>query len=381
MAKTIYLDNAATTPVRAEVYEAMLPFFKDCYGNPSAVYGLAGISAKAVSDARRTIADAIGARNEEIFFTSGGTEADNWAIKSVLELSTNPVKHIISTKIEHKAILNSLRWMEKQGVQVTYVDVDTEGRVDPRDVERAIRPETVMISVMLANNEVGTIQPIEEIGEIAHKNKILFHTDAVQAFGHIPIDVNKLNIDMLSASAHKINGPKGVGLLYVKRDIRMPAFMHGGNQERGRRSGTTNVPGIVGMAEATRLAVAELDENTIKLTRLRDMLINKISDNIDGAHLCGSLEYRLPNNVHFCFEGIDSEALVLMLNRHNIYAAGGSACTTGNVEASHVLLALGVPEGLARGALRLSLGLDIIEDDIEWVVSEIKSIVGNLRGR
>lgn len=381
MAKTIYLDNAATTPVRAEVYEAMLPFFKDCYGNPSAVYGLAGISAKAVSDARRTIADAIGARNEEIFFTSGGTEADNWAIKSVLELSTNPVKHIISTKIEHKAILNSLRWMEKQGVQVTYVDVDTEGRVDPRDVERAIRPETVMISVMLANNEVGTIQPIEEIGEIAHKNKILFHTDAVQAFGHIPIDVNKLNIDMLSASAHKINGPKGVGLLYVKRDIRMPAFMHGGNQERGRRSGTTNVPGIVGMAEATRLAVAELDENTIKLTRLRDMLINKISDNIDGAHLCGSLEYRLPNNVHFCFEGIDSEALVLMLNRHNIYAAGGSACTTGNVEASHVLLALGVPEGLARGALRLSLGLDIIEDDIELVVSEIKSIVGNLRGR
>ena len=377
----IYLDNAATTPVYNEIIEAMMPYFKDCYGNPSAVYGLAGSSARGVKIARDNIAKLISAKPEEIFFTSGGTESDNWALKSVVEMLGAKGKHIISSKIEHKAILQTCKWLEQNGIDVTYLDVDSDGLVNPDDVSKAIRPDTVLISVMLANNEIGTIEPIAEIGKIAHERGILMHTDAVQAFGHIPINVDELNIDMLSASAHKINGPKGVGVLYVRHNMRLPAFMHGGSQERKRRAGTLNVPGIVGMGEAARIAATNIETDIDYITELRDHLIMRVLDEIPDVYLSGHRINRLPNNAHFCFDRIDGEALVLLLDSKGVCASGGAACTTGDPELSHVLVALGRDQRLAKGALRLTLSRDNTIHEVDEAIDQLKWAINSLRQR
>ena len=376
----IYLDNAATTRTAPEVVEAMLPYFTEYYGNAGSIYGLAGESRKALLRARETIAGTLGAEANEIYFTAGGSESDNWALKAVFEAWQDKGRHIITSRIEHHAVLHTCEYLEKMGARVTYLDVDSEGLVDPGQLERAIRPDTILISVMAANNEVGTIQPVKEIGEIAAAHGILFHTDAVQAYGHLPMAVQECHIDLLSASAHKFNGPKGAGFLYVGKKAGIRSFIHGGQQERGRRAGTENVPGIVGMAAAARRAYEHMEERAQKERMLRDYLIGRIEAEIPDVALNGHRTRRLPNNVNFSFADMEGETMLIMLDMAQICASAGSACTSGAVDPSHVLLAMGLSKERARGSLRLTLSEENTREELDTVVEELARIVARVRG-
>lgn len=379
MNKLIYLDNAATTSVKPEVFEKMKPYFMENYSNPSSVYSFAQESKKAVDDARDQIASLLGAKSNEIYFTGGGSESDNWALKSTAEAYKSKGNHIITSKIEHHAILHTCEYLEKHGYEVTYLDVDENGFIDLKELEAAIRPTTILISIMFANNEIGTIEPIKEIGEIAKKHGVLFHTDAVQAFGHVPINVDEMNIDMLSASGHKFHGPKGIGFMYLKNGIKLGPLVHGGSQERARRAGTSNTPGIIGMAEAARLAHESMKENTEKEITVRNHLIKRISEEFEYIKFNGDAEKRLPNNVNFCFRFVEGESLLIMLDQKGICASSGSACTSGSLDPSHVLLAIGLPHEIAHGSLRLTLSEDTTIEDADYVVDELKKIVDRLR--
>ena len=379
MKQTIYLDNAATTKTAGEVVDAMLPWFTENYGNPSSIYSLGAKSKEAVTQARETIAKSLGAQTEEIYFTAGGSEADNWALKAAAEAYGDRGKHIITSKIEHHAILHTCQYLEKHGCEVTYVGVDENGIVRLEELEAAIRPDTILISIMFANNEIGTIQPIEKIGEIAKKHGVLFHTDGVQAYGQLPVDVDKCHIDMFSASGHKLNGPKGIGFLYIRKGIKIRSFVHGGQQERARRAGMENVPAIVGMGAAARRAFRILDEKTKKETELRDYLIERIEAEIPYCRLNGDRTCRMPNNVNFSFRFIEGESLLIMLDMEGICASSGSACTSGSLDPSHVLLAIGLPHEIAHGSLRLTLSEETTRDEIDTVVEAIKKIVNRLR--
>ena len=379
MKKLIYLDNAATTKTSEEVVAAMLPYFTEYYGNPSSVYEFASESKKAVSNARRTIAETLGAQENEIYFTAGGSEADNWALKATAEAYQSKGKHIITTKIEHHAILHTAEYLEKRGFEITYIGVDENGVVKVDELEKAIRPDTILISVMFANNEIGTIQPIKEIGRIAKEHGILFHTDAVQAFGQVPIDVDEYNIDMLSSSGHKINGPKGIGFLYIRKGVKIKSFVHGGAQERKRRAGTENVPGIVGYGAAAERAVRTMKERTAKEIELRDYLINRLTTEIPYSRLNGDKVRRLPNNVNVSFQFIEGESMLLMLDQNGICGSSGSACTSGSLDPSHVLLAIGVPHEVAHGSLRLTLSDETTKEDLDFTVDKLKEIVQYLR--
>ena len=376
----IYLDNAATTRTAPEVVEAMLPYFTEYYGNAGSIYGLAGESRKALLRARETIAGTLGAEANEIYFTAGGSESDNWALKAVFEAWQDKGRHIITSRIEHHAVLHTCEYLEKMGARVTYLDVDSEGLVDPGQLERAIRPDTILISVMAANNEVGTIQPVKEIGEIAAAHGILFHTDAVQAYGHLPLAVQECHIDLLSASAHKFNGPKGAGFLYVGKKAGIRSFIHGGQQERGRRAGTENVPGIVGMAAAARRAHEHMEERAQKERMLWDYLIGRIEAEIPDVALNGHRTKRLPNNVNFSFADMEGETMLIMLDMAQICASAGSACTSGAVDPSHVLLAMGLSGERARGSLRLTLSEENTREELDTVVEELARIVARVRG-
>lgn len=377
--KTIYFDHAATTPVSSEVLEKMLPYLKGNYGNPSSIYFLGRESKKAIEEAREKVAKAIGADTREIFFTGSGTEADNWAIKGVAYSNKDKGNHIITTNIEHHAVLHTCRYLESDGFEVTYLPVDKNGLVSPDDVLKAIRPDTILISVMFANNEIGTIQPIGEIGRIAKDKGIIFHTDAVQAVGSVPIDVNELNIDLLSLSAHKFYGPKGVGVLYVRKGVKTTSFIHGGAQERGRRASTENVAGIVGLGEAIKIATENIEENNKKLLSLRDRTIEEVIKAIPYTRLNGDRYNRLPGNVNFSFEFIEGESLLLMLDMKGIAASSGSACTSGSLDPSHVLLAIGLPHEIAHGSLRITFGKDNTNEDIDTLMDVLPEIVGRLR--
>ncbi|MGN0308842.1 MAG: cysteine desulfurase NifS [Lachnospiraceae bacterium] len=379
MDKLIYLDNAATTRPAPEAVQAMLPYLEDNYGNPSAFYSFAGKAAAAVDEARKTIAAAIGARPEEIYFTAGGSESDNWALVATAEAHENKGKHIITSAIEHHAVLHTCEYLEKRGFEITYVGVDEDGVVKLDELKAAIRPDTILISVMAANNEIGTIQPIKEIGAIAREHKILFHTDAVQAFGHIPLSVEEMNIDMLSASGHKIHGPKGIGIMYIRRGVKIGAFMHGGAQERRRRAGTHNVPGIVGMGKATELAVSNMEEAAGKVSELRDYLIEKVMVEIPYTKLNGHKRDRLPNNANFSFSFIEGESLLIMLDQAGICGSSGSACTSGSLDPSHVLMAIGLPHEIAHGSLRLTLSEETTREELDYTVNTLKGIVKRLR--
>ena len=379
MSRLVYLDNAATTKTAPEVVEAMMPYFTENYGNPSAIYSFASSNKDVVTDNRQIIADAIGANANEIYFTAGGSESDNWALKATAEAYKTKGKHIITTKIEHHAVLYTAEYLEKNGFEVTYLDVDENGLVNPTDVEAAIRPDTILVSVMYANNEIGTIEPIKEIGEITHKHGVLFHTDAVQAFAHIPINVDDCHIDMLSASGHKFNGPKGIGFLYIRKGVKIRSFIHGGAQERKRRAGTENVPGIVGMGAAVKRAVENMDKNIKTETELRDYLIERISKEIPYARLNGDRTKRLPGNVNFSFRFIEGESMLIRLDMAGICGSSGSACTSGSLDPSHVLLAIGLPHEIAHGSLRLSLNEETTKEDLDYVVDNLKIIVSDLR--
>lgn len=379
MSKLIYMDNAATTAVKPEVFEKMKPYFMENYSNPSSVYSFAGEAKKAVDDARDIIAGALNAKAAEIYFTGGGSEADNWAIKATAEAYKNKGKHIITSAIEHHAVLHTCGWLERHGYEVTYLPVDENGTVSPEKVEEAIRPDTILISIMFANNEIGTIEPIKEIGEIAEKHGVLFHTDAVQAFGHVPIDVQEMHIDMLSASGHKFHGPKGIGFMYMRNGLKLGSFIHGGAQERSRRAGTHNVPGIVGMGEAARIAMEQLEANAVKETEVRDYLIARVEKEIPYIKVNGHREDRLPNNINICFRFIEGESLLIMLDQKGICASSGSACTSGSLDPSHVLLAIGLPHEIAHGSLRLTISEDTTKEDADFVVDNLKSIVERLR--
>ncbi|MFR1256704.1 MAG: cysteine desulfurase NifS [Eubacterium sp.] len=379
MSKLIYMDNAATTAVKPEVFEKMKPYFMENYSNPSSVYSFAGEAKKAVDDARDIIAGALNAKAAEIYFTGGGSEADNWAIKATAEAYKNKGKHIITTAIEHHAVLHTCGWLERHGYEVTYLPVDENGTVSPEKVEEAIRPDTILISIMFANNEIGTIEPIKEIGEIAEKHGVLFHTDAVQTFGHVPIDVQEMHIDMLSASGHKFHGPKGIGFMYMRNGLKLGSFIHGGAQERSRRAGTHNVPGIVGMGEAARIAMEQLEANAAKETEVRDYLIARVEKEIPYIKVNGHRENRLPNNINICFRFIEGESLLIMLDQKGICASSGSACTSGSLDPSHVLLAIGLPHEIAHGSLRLTISEDTTKEDADFVVDNLKSIVERLR--
>ncbi len=384
MDKLIYMDNAATTSTAPEVVSAMLPFFTEYYGNPSSVYNFAQKSKMAIEDAREIIADSIGAaKSNEIYFTGGGSESDNWALKSAAFGLRNKGNHIITTKIEHHAILNTCAYLEKNGFEITYLDVDSEGFVSLEDVENAISDKTILISVMFANNEIGTIEPVREIGEIAHKHGILFHTDAVQAMCHVPINVTEMNIDLLSASAHKFHGPKGVGFMYMKNTAKLEPFIHGGAQERARRAGTGNVPGIVGMGQAVKLALGTLNKDTHTIINMRNYIVDRILGEIpdvtfDGPEI-GSLK-RLPSNMHFCFKDVSGDSLLIMLDMNGICASSGSACAAGSIDPSHVLLAIGRSKDEAKGALRLSIDKDLTREDADYVIDALKAAVARLRG-
>ena len=378
--KIIYLDNAATTQVYREVLEAMTPFFTEYYGNPSSIYTFAGRASEAVNKARSILAQGINARTDEIYFTGGGSESDNWALKATAEAYQDKGKHIITTKIEHHAILHTCEYLEKKGFEVTYLDVDEYGTVKLDELKKAIRPDTILISVMTANNEIGTIQPIAEIGAIAKEHGILFHTDAVQAFGHIPIDVEAMHIDMLSASGHKLNGPKGVGLMYIRKGVKIRSFIHGGAQERQRRAGTHNVPGIVGFGKAAELAFADMDKRIAYETKLRDHLIERVLNEIPYARLNGERENRLPNNANFCFRFIEGESMLILLDQQKICASSGSACTSGSLDPSHVLLAIGLPHEIAHGSLRITLSEKTTKEEIDFTVDRLKEIIERLRG-
>ena len=379
MKKLIYLDNAATTKTAPEVVEAMLPYFSEFYGNPSSIYSLAGESKKAIDQARETIGGALGAQPEEIYFMPAGTESDNWALKATAEYYRKKGNHIITTKIEHHAVLHSCQQLEKQGFEVTYLDVDENGVVKLEELKKAIRPTTILISVMYANNEIGTIQPIQEIGEIAHEKGILFHTDAVQAFGQLPIHVDDCHIDMLSASGHKLNGPKGIGFLYIRKGVKIRSFIHGGAQERKRRAGTENVPGIVGLGRAVERAVKTMEERTAKERELRDYLIGRVLAEIPYTRLNGHRSLRLPNNANFSFQFIEGESLLIMLDMEGICGSSGSACTSGSLDPSHVLLAIGLPHEIAHGSLRLTLNEENTKEELDFVVESLKRIIERLR--
>ena len=379
MKKLIYLDNAATTKTAPEVVEAMLPYFTEKFGNPSSVYSFASGNKEAISEQRDVIAGVLGAKSNEIYFTAGGSESDNWALKATAEAYGEKGNHIITTKIEHHAILHTAEYLEKRGFEVTYLDVDEDGKIRTEDLERAIRPSTILISVMFANNEIGTIQPIREIGKIAHDHGILFHTDAVQAFGQVPINVDECHIDMLSASGHKLNGPKGIGFLYIRKGVKIRSFVHGGAQERKRRAGTENVPGIIGLGTAVKRAAATMEERAGKEKSLRDYLIGRVMEEIPYCRLNGHKTDRLPNNAHFSFQFVEGESLLIMLDGKGICGSSGSACTSGSLDPSHVLLAIGLPHEIAHGSLRLTLSEETTKEDIDYVVDSLKEIVGTLR--
>ncbi|MVX61944.1 cysteine desulfurase NifS [Enterorhabdus mucosicola] len=377
--KQIYLDHASTTPVRPEVVEAMLPYFTEQFGNPSSIYPLGQEAADVVAAARETLAGLIGAAPREVYFTSGGTEADNWAIKGFARANAGKGKHLITSAIEHHAVLHTCEALEKEGFEVTYLPVDEHGLVRPEDFAAAIRPDTILASIMFANNEIGTIEPIAALAAIAHEHGVVFHTDAVQAFGHEPIDVKEMGIDMLSASSHKIYGPKGVGLLYIRKGVKVENFIDGGQQERGRRGSTENVPGIVGFARAAELAAADMTAEHDRLLALRDHAIRRILDEIPSAKLNGSWESRLANNVNFSFEFIEGEGMLLQLAARGVCVSSGSACTSGSLDPSHVLLAIGLPHEIAHGSLRMTLGRDTTREDVDFAVDSLKATLANLR--
>lgn len=377
--KQIYLDNAATTRMRPEALEAMMPHLSEAYGNASSIYPLGEEAASALAEARRTVAQAINAQDREVLFTSGGSESDNWALIATAEAYESKGRHIVTSAIEHHAILHTAEYLEKRGFEITYLPVDEDGRVSPADLEAAMRPDTILVSIMFANNEIGTIEPIAELAKVAHDHGALFHTDAVQAFGHIPIDVKEMGIDLLSASAHKVYGPKGTGLLYIRKGVKTKAFIHGGQQERGLRAGTENVAGIVGFARATELALAEQEEEAARLAKLRDYAIGRIEREIPYSRLNGHRTERLPNNVNFSFEFIEGEGMLLQLAFKGISASSGSACTSGSLDPSHVLLAIGLPHEIAHGSLRLTLGRETTRDDIDFAIDSLKGTIDNLR--
>ncbi|WP_343209969.1 cysteine desulfurase NifS [Anaerolentibacter hominis] len=379
MDKLIYLDNAATTATRPEVVEAMLPYYTEKYGNPSSVYSFAGESKEAITQAREKIAATLGADPSEIYFTAGGSESDNWALKATAEAYQSKGNHIITTKIEHHAILHTCEYLESRGFEITYLDVDEGGVVKLDQLKAAIRPTTILISIMFANNEIGTIQPIREIGEIAKEHGILFHTDAVQAYCQVPINVDEYKIDMLSASGHKLNGPKGIGFLYIRKGVKIRSFVHGGGQERHRRAGTENVPGIVGLGKAAEIASATMEERTRQETELRDYMIERVLDEIPFARLNGHRTKRLPNNTNFSFQFVEGESLLIMLDMKHICASSGSACTSGSLDPSHVLLAIGLPHEIAHGSLRMTINEHITKEDADFVIDELKEIVAKLR--
>ena len=379
MGKLLYLDNAATTKTAPEVVDAMLPYFTEHYGNPSSVYSFSSGNKEMISKQREAIADTLGASANEIYFTAGGSESDNWALKATAEAYAGKGNHIITTKIEHHAILHTAQYLEKRGFEVTYVDVDEDGKVKLDELKAAIRPTTILISVMFANNEIGTIQPIKEIGEIAKEHGILFHTDAVQAYGQLPINVDECHIDMLSASGHKFNGPKGIGFLYIRKGVKIRSFVHGGAQERKRRAGTENVPGIVGIGTAAKRAANTREERVAKEIEVRDYLIDRVLKEIPYCRLNGHRTDRLPNNANFSFQFVEGESLLIMLDMKGICASSGSACTSGSLDPSHVLLAIGLPHEIAHGSLRLTINEEITKEDNDYVVDNLKEIVAHLR--
>lgn len=376
----IYLDNAATTKVNEKVLESMMPYFSEIYCNPSAAYSFATKGRIAIEEARNHAAKLIGASDMEIYFTSGGSESDNWAIKAVAESFSDKGKHIITTKIEHHAVLHTCEYLERHGFDITYLNVDSDGKVRLDELKKSIREDTILISVMTANNEIGTIQPVAEIGKIAHEKGILFHTDAVQAYGHIPINVDEMNIDLLSASGHKFNGPKGVGIMYIRKGVKIRSFIHGGSQERGRRAGTYNVPGIAGLGAAAKLAMENMAKRAEKEKELRDYFIDRISAEIPYTVLNGHREDRLPNNINFCFRFVEGESVLIMLDQAGICASSGSACTSGAIDPSHVLRAIGLSDEMAHESLRLTLSYENTKEEIDTVVGELKRIVERLRG-
>lgn len=379
MKTRIYLDNAATTKTSQEVVDAMLPYFTENYGNASSIYEVGQRSKEAITTAREDIAKVLGAKTEEIYFTAGGSEADNWALKAAFEAYSKKGNHIITTKIEHHAILHTCEYLEKKGAEITYLDVDENGLVNLDELQRAIRPETILISIMFANNEIGTIEPVKEIGMIAKEHGVLFHTDAVQAFGQVPIDVDEMNIDMLSSSAHKINGPKGIGFLYIRKGVKIRSFVHGGAQERKRRAGTENVPGIVGYGVAAKRAAETMEVRTAKERELRDYFIDRVLKEIPYVKLNGDPVKRLPNNINLSFRFVEGESLLIMLDMKGIAASSGSACTSGSLDPSHVLLAIGLPHEIAHGSLRLTLGEDTTKEDLDYTLEQLKEIIGKLR--
>ena len=379
MKRLIYLDHAATTQPFPEVLDAMIPYYSRYYGNPSSGYELGEESKRAIATAREQIADTLGVEDDTIYFTSGGTESDNWALRYAVQNGKRRRPHIVTSSIEHHAILNTCKNLEKQGVRVTYLPVNKEGTVQPEMVERAIISDTVLVSVMYANNEIGSIQPIKEIGEIAHKHGVLFHTDAVQAFGQVPINVDEMNIDMLSSSGHKLNGPKGIGFLYIRKGVKIRSFIHGGAQERKRRAGTENVPGIVGYGKAVELAMASMEQRMKHETELRDYAIARIENEIPYCRLNGDRVKRVPNNINFSFQFVEGESLLIMLDMKGICASSGSACTSGSLDPSHVLLAIGLPHEIAHGSLRMSIGADTTKEDIDYTIDQLKEIVAHLR--
>ena len=379
MDRLIYLDHAATTAVRPEVVEAMLPYFSENYGNPSSVYKFSSLSKDAVSASRKVIADSLNTAAANIYFTAGGSESDNWAIKETARVYSSKGKHIITTKIEHHAVLHTTEFLEKNGFEVTYLNVDENGIIKLEDLKNAIRPDTILISIMFANNEIGSVQPIKEIGKIAKANGIIFHTDAVQAYGQMPIDVEDMNIDMLSASGHKLNGPKGVGFLYIRKGIKIRNLIHGGGQERARRAGTENVPGIVGLGKAVEIAVKTMEERTAHEKELRDYVIDRVLAEIPYTRLNGHRTERLANNINFSFQFIEGESLLIMLDMAGICGSSGSACTSGSLDPSHVLLAIGLPHEIAHGSLRLTLGYENTREELDYVIDNLKEIVQRLR--
>lgn len=379
MSKLIYLDNAATTKVADSVVDAMLPYFKEYYGNASSIYQLGAKSKEALDESREYIAGTLGAKANEIYFTAGGSESDNWAIKATADAYAQKGKHIITSAIEHHAVLHTCEYLEKHGYEVTYVGVDENGVIKLDELKAAIRPDTILISVMFANNEIGTIQPIKEIGEIAKEHDILFHTDAVQAYAQVPINVDEMHIDMLSASGHKLNGPKGIGFLYIRKGIKIRSFVHGGQQERGRRAGTENIPGIVGLAAAAKRSFSMLEEKMKKEIELRDYLISRIEAEIPYCRLNGDRKKRLPNNVNFSFQFIEGESMLILLDSKGIAASSGSACTSGSLDPSHVLLAIGLPHEIAHGSLRLTLSEENTKEEMDYVVEQLVAIMERLR--
>lgn len=379
MDKMIYLDNAATTKVADSVVDAMLPYFKEYYGNASSIYQLGAKSKEALDESREYIAGTLGAKTNEIYFTAGGSESDNWAIKATADAYAQKGKHIITSAIEHHAVLHTCEYLEKHGYEVTYVGVDENGVIKLDELKAVIRPDTILISVMFANNEIGTIQPIKEIGEIAKEHDILFHTDAVQAYAQVPINVDEMHIDMLSASGHKLNGPKGIGFLYIRKGIKIRSFVHGGQQERGRRAGTENIPGIVGLAAAAKRSFSMLEEKMQKEIELRDYLISRIEAEIPYCRLNGDRKKRLPNNVNFSFQFIEGESMLILLDSKGIAASSGSACTSGSLDPSHVLLAIGLPHEIAHGSLRLTLSEENTKEEMDYVVEQLTAILERLR--